>query len=532
MIQISQIKTDAHIKDQKKALDHYIQKKLGLKNIPAYDIVKKSLDARHKPQLFYVYTVNVHLSDETKIRISDKDRHISKISEKHYIWPEGTLKHDADKSPNRPVIVGMGPAGLFCAYMLSLSGCRPIVFERGKSVEERVKDVEDFFETGRLNAESNIQFGEGGAGTFSDGKLNTMVSDRSFRSGEVLRIFVKNGAPENILYDSKPHIGTDILRTVVKNMRKAILDNGGEIYFEHKLTYVRRDNDHIAATFNDNYEIDTCALVLATGHSARDTYQMLHDAGVYMQCKPFAVGLRVLHPQEMIDHAMYGERNLYDHLPPASYKLTHRCDSGKSVYSFCMCPGGYVINASSHLSYTAVNGMSYSGRAGEYANSGIIMGVDTADFGSDDIFAGMEFQKKLEKYAYGLAGGNIPIQSFGSYIKCNVDSAHLDRSGFKGSAVETDMSGLFDVGLRDAFIEGMQAFEHTIPGFSGSETILAGVESRTSSPVRITRDKEYMSSISGIYPCGEGAGYAGGITSAAMDGILIAEEIWKRHLIR
>ncbi|MCR5398801.1 MAG: FAD-dependent oxidoreductase [Lachnospiraceae bacterium] len=532
MIRISQIKIDAEIKDQTKALDLKVKKKLKTERLPDYSIVKKSLDARYKPKLYYVYTVDVDVSEGMLKASVYKDKQISQSEITRYVWPEGAIRKDAGQSVNRPVIVGMGPAGLFCAYMLAHAGCKPLIFERGKPVEDRVRDVETFFNDGILNPESNIQFGEGGAGTFSDGKLNTLVNDRFGRSGKVLEIFVKHGAPKHILYDSKPHIGTDVLRTVVADMRNEIISCGGEIRYEHKLTGVKVHDGYVSALVNDDLTVDTSALVLAIGHSARDTYHMLYDMGVSMEVKPFAVGMRVLHSQSIIDSAQYGSACRPSYLPAAAYKLAHRTDDGRNVYSFCMCPGGYVVNASSYNDHTAVNGMSYSGRSGKYANSGIIMGVDTADFGADDVFAGLRFQERLERSAYELGRGLIPIQSLDAYRKGITDSIHLDRRGLKGGAVEANLNGLLGDTLRDTFLDGMNRFDKIIPGFGSGDTILAGVESRTSSPLRITRDKSYEASVPCVYPCGEGAGYAGGIMSAAMDGMIIAEEIWKKRMIQ
>lgn len=532
MIRISQIKIDADIKNADKALKQAIKKKLRLSDIPEYRILKKSLDARHKPKLYYVYTVELDLPHSVISGSLKADRNITEASDNSYKWPEGDLKNIDSNGKDRPVIIGMGPAGLFCAYMLAVNGCRPIVYERGLPVDERTRDVEQFFVSGELNPNSNVQFGEGGAGTFSDGKLNTLVNDRYGRNAEVLKIFVKNGAPDHILYDSKPHIGTDILRTVVKNMRHTILECGGDIYFEHKLTDIKPVGDHVKAIINDLIETETDALVLAIGHSARDTYHMLAEKGIKMSAKPFAVGLRVLHPQSLIDMSQYGRDNSDRKLPPASYKLTHKAVTGRNIYSFCMCPGGYVVNASSESGLTVVNGMSYSKRAGHYANSGIIMNIDIDDFGSDDTFAGLRYLESLEKKAYDLGGGHIPVQTLGAYKAGVTDSGAIDTDGFKGNICNTDLTGLFDKDLKDTFIDGMKRFDQIIPGFGSDEVILAGVESRTSSPVRILRDETYYSSVSNIYPCGEGAGYAGGITSAAMDGIIIAEEIWKRHMTR
>ncbi|MBR5360135.1 MAG: FAD-dependent oxidoreductase, partial [Lachnospiraceae bacterium] len=334
-----------------------------------------------------------------------------------------------------------------------------------------------------------------------------------------------------ILYESKPHIGTDILSVVVANMRNRMIGLGAEFRYRCRLDDIKRSSSHITAYFDNGESIDTDALVLAIGHSARDTFNMLYDKGIPMSVKDFAVGLRVLHPKEMIDASQYGPGNLQKGLGAANYKLTYTSESGRGVYSFCMCPGGYVVNASSIKGQTAVNGMSYSKRDNLFSNSGIIVSVGVKDYGSDDALAGMRFQTELEKKAYELGSGSIPVQTYDDYISGVKTISGISTEGFKGDIHMTDMSGLLPPGLRQSLIEGMSAFDRTIPGFAGKETVLAGIESRTSSPVRIHRGPDGRSEYGCLYPCGEGAGYAGGITSAAMDGIYIAEEIWKRHLI-
>lgn len=525
MIRIDQIKTDINIDDIEGYLKKTIEKKLRVKKDFSFEIVRHSLDARQKPKLYDVYSVNVTVDDELNVLRRSGCKQARIIDKKEYVWPKGHV------GEYRPVVIGMGPAGLFCGYMLSLAGCRPIICDRGDKVDNRQKDVELFWKEGFLDPESNVQFGEGGAGTFSDGKLNTLVNDRFGRNDLVLKIFVQNGAPKNILYESKPHIGTDILSTVVANMRNRMIELGAEFKYRCRLTDIESYPSHISACFNNGDRIDTDALVLAIGHSARDTFKMLYDKGVPMSVKDFAVGLRVLHPKDMIDVSQYGAENTDKGLGAANYKLAYNSGNGRGVYSFCMCPGGYVVNASSIDGQTAVNGMSYSKRDGIMSNSGIIVSVGTKDYGSDDALAGMRFQSELEKKAFKLGNGRIPVQRYIDYLSGNKTSSGISHDGFKGDIHMTDMSGLLPEGIKRSFIEGMCAFDKTIPGFAGEEAILAGIESRTSSPVRIHRGPDGRSEYGYIYPCGEGAGYAGGITSAAMDGIYIAEEIWKRHLI-
>lgn len=485
-------------------------------------IVKQSIDARKKPDLYYVYTVDVALPDETHILKKAKGNQISKAPEKQYhfsISGNKELRH-------RPIIIGSGPAGLFCAYMLAKAGYHPILLERGAGVEERTKDVERFWETGILNPESNVQFGEGGAGTFSDGKLNTLVKDPFGRNQKVLEIFVENGAPEEILYINKPHIGTDILTTVVKHMREAIIQAGGEVRFHSKVTDFQIENQTLkGVTINDSDVLECDISVLAIGHSARDTFQVLNEKQIPMEAKSFAVGVRVEHKQTMINHSQYGmEKNKI--LPAAPYKVAEQLDNGRGVYSFCMCPGGYVVNASSEERMLAVNGMSYHAREGENANSAIIVTVTPEDYRDDSPLAGVAFQRELESRAYRLANGQIPIQLFGDFCN-NTVSDHLGdvKPQMKGNYAFANVRSIFPEVIAQSIEDGIKKFNDKIRGFSQEDTILSGVESRTSSPIRISRDDTLMSAVTGIYPCGEGAGYAGGITSAAMDGIKVAEKI-------
>jgi len=397
-----------------------------------------------------------------------------------------------------------------------------------------------------------VQFGEGGAGTFSDGKLNTLVKDKDGRNRAVLETFVKFGAKESICYDAKPHIGTDVLMNIVKSMREEIIRLGGEVRFESCVTDICAEANQVTAVVvNHTEKIDCNQLVLAIGHSARDTFQMLYEKQVPMEAKSFAVGLRVEHPQKMINVSQYGKENP-GRLGAAPYKLTAKASNGRGVYSFCMCPGGYVVNASSEEGYTAVNGMSYSGRDGQNANSAIIVSVTPKDFGSDHPLAGIAFQRKLERNAYELGQGKIPAQRYGDFkqiVENGKENPVLEKTGAsedligrevtlneknssadispqtKGQYVWTDVTKILPKECNEAFVEGMESFSHQIKGFNCPDACLLGVESRTSSPVRIHRDETWQSAIRGLYPCGEGAGYAGGITSAAMDGLRIAEAI-------
>lgn len=523
MIRINQIKmpiehTDAQL--QKKVCRIL---RISEKQLSELVVAKRSIDARKKPELQYVYSVDVTITDESSVLKKVDNNNVMSVKGRKYILPIPDMKHMIKP----PVIVGAGPAGLFCAYALVQMGVCPIVIERGRSIEKRSADVAKFWETGVLDTKSNVQFGEGGAGTFSDGKLNTLVKDSVGRNRFVLETFVKFGAPEHILYENKPHIGTDILAVVIRNMRIFMQQAGAKFLFETCMTDYRTEHGCISAVqINDDSWIDTNHLILAIGHSARDTFRMLDKKGeLAMQPKAFAVGFRVEHPQEDINRRQYGDV-YYKKLPAAPYKVTANLKSSRGVYSFCMCPGGYVVNASSEEGRLAVNGMSYSGRDGANANSAIIVSVTEADFEGTDALAGVRFQETLEERAYVLAHGKIPQQLFKDYCMNQASTAYgTFESMTKGASTLCNLRGLLPEALEEAFIDGMHAFSRSIPDFDRADAILSGVESRTSSPVRISRDESFQAPIKGIYPCGEGAGYAGGIMSAAMDGLKIAEAI-------
>ena len=527
------------------------------------EIIRHSVDARKKPEIYDVYMVDVKLNglSEEKVLKKCRDKNVSLVEPVVYRFP---FKNDnKDESYMRPVVIGAGPAGLFCAYELAENGYKPIILERGADVDKRTEIVEQFWKTGKLDTSTNVQFGEGGAGTFSDGKLNTMVKDKDGRGREALKIFVEHGAPEDILYDAKPHIGTDILREVVKSMRNRIIELGGEVRFESLVSEILIDESSNVSGVKVSYkgddnlvheEIIPCnKVVLAIGHSARDTFYMLRDKKVDMKPKPFAVGFRVEHPQKLINLSQYGIEDSKA-LPPASYKLTTTTDEGRGVYSFCMCPGGYVVNASSEEGRLAVNGMSYSKRDGVNANSAIIITVDPKDFGSDDILSGVKFQRKIEEKAYKLGEGRIPVERYGDFKQAvfesnsalkeklvsdksedlQIDNSHIknffseDNTDFlpqmKGQYVFADVHSILPDELNFCFVEGMEKFGRMIKGYNCEDALVSGVESRTSSPVRINRDENGESiNIKGLFPCGEGAGYAGGIMSAAMDGMKVAE---------
>lgn len=510
--------------------------RISIEDIVSYQIQKQSVDARKKPQLYYSYAVVVTLSADAERKVRkrmERDKDIASYTPVEFKMPSGgeeSLEHP-------PVIVGMGPAGLFCGLLLARAGFSPIILERGSQVEKRQKDVDRFWNEGTLLPDSNVQFGEGGAGTFSDGKLNTLTKDKTGRNAFVLKTLVEYGAPEQILWDAKPHIGTDILRQVVVNIREEIRRLGGQILFDTTFLDYRTKGQKISGICYQSkkdagiVEWDTSVLVLALGHSARDTFGMLHQKGIRMSGKEFAVGFRVEHPQSLIQKSQYGEV-LADVMAPAPYKVATKLRTGRGVYSFCMCPGGYVVNASSVDGYLAVNGMSYAKRDGLNANSAIVVSVGASEYSLEDPMGAIAYQMQLEKKAYELAKGRIPQQLYGDFCRGKKSTSYgAYSSETKGEAALTDLSGLFSESINTSFKEGMELFGRQIQGFDGEEVILSGVESRTSSPIRIHRDESFMSNVEGIYPCGEGAGYAGGITSAAMDGMKIAEEIIKRYQV-
>lgn len=540
MIRLSQLKIEIDkinpvtVEKEKEALIPYISKYLHVNQdrILSITLRKRSLDARKKENIQYIYTVDVELSEEEKFwkNLNEKPhkkqnkRNQSNI-QKAEIHRYNFKQTGIQKLNNRPVVIGFGPAGMFCALELARAGFNPLVLERGEAVEERIKTVEHFWKTDELNSLSNVQFGEGGAGTFSDGKLNTLVKDPIGRNHKVLEELVRFGADGHILYQNKPHIGTDCLREIVKNIREEIIRLGGEIKFHSLVTdFVIEENKIKAIEVNHKQLIPCDAAILAIGHSARDTFKKLYERNIYMELKAFAIGVRVEHPQEMIGLSQYGKE--YVNLPAAEYKVTHQTRSKRGVYSFCMCPGGFVVNSSSEQGHLVVNGMSNSKRDEKNANSAIIVSVTPDDFSSNHPLSGVEFQRKWERLAYEMGGGFIPTQVYGDF-KENKKSLGYGAilPNTKGAVSFANLRECLPDYVCEGIIEGIEAFDKKIKGFSNPETILCGVETRTSSPVRITRNESFLCNVNGIYPCGEGAGYAGGITSAAMDGIKIYEAI-------
>ncbi len=534
MIRIQQVKLPVgHTKEELKQ-KLLRELKLSPENLLSYELRKQSIDARKRP-VQYVYTIDVQVKEEERVLKRAKNPKAARANVHAYQLPQrgsATLNH-------RPVIIGSGPAGLFCGLMLAKAGYCPLILERGKPALQRKKAVEHFWSTGQLDVESNVQFGEGGAGTFSDGKLNTLVKDTAGRSRLVLEAFVGAGASEEILWQNKPHLGTDVLIGIVEKIRRQIEALGGEIRFENQMTDLTLKGGQVQGIqvakrqggTEVTYELETEVLILALGHSARDTFRMLKEKGIPMEPKAFAVGIRMEHPQEMINLSQYGAEYPIE-LPAAAYKVTRKVSGGRGVYSFCMCPGGYVVNASSEEKALAVNGMSYQARDGRNANSAIVVTVGPKDFDGTDVLSGMEFQRKLEQAAYRAGAGSVPVQLFQDYQK-GVISRSLGNvePAIKGAWTFGDVRGIFPKELAASLEEGILGCEQILTGFARGDSILSGVESRTSSPVKIPRNQEMESVIEGLYPCGEGAGYAGGITSAAMDGMKTAEAVIAKYTL-
>ncbi len=540
MIRINEIALS--LSEEQNLIPAKIAAKLSIEegDILSFSIFRESIDARKKPDVKLVYTVDVTLKSELEKEILSNHKTVLQTPEEEVVSPN----KGSETLSGRPVVVGFGPCGMFAALTLAENGYRPIVLEQGKPVDERAKDVEEFWETGKLNPTSGVLFGEGGAGTFSDGKLTTQIKDKRIR--QVLQAMVDAGAPSEILYKQKPHIGTDLLRQIVTNIRKRIEELGGEIHFNTKLdaNYLAGDGSKLIIT-NQSASGDgsKCTpVVLAIGHSARDTVKWLHEEGLEMEQKPFSIGVRIEHPQGLIDETQYGKAAGHPKLEAAEYKLAHHCANGRGVYTVCMCPGGHVIAAASEKAMLVTNGMSYNDRSGSNANSALLVDVRKEDFGSDHPLAGIEFQKKWEQKAYELGGGDYvaPAQKVGNFLGMNQPKKKILEKQNQGKT-KRDIEPTYKPGVKwvnlarclpDFAVESMKEaipmLSRKLKGFDDPGAIMTAIESRSSSPVRIVRDENYQSNVKGFYPAGEGSGYAGGITSAAVDGIKVAEKIIER----
>ena len=532
MIKIDNIKISA--KSNINVKEYVLNQFLLKTEISDFMILKKSLDARDKSDIKYVYSVAFKTEEKSEKYLIKKYKNISEYVATPYQAPKRNNDTEYDI-----VIVGMGPAGLFAALILSEAGYKPLIIDKGKCVEERIKDVECFFDGESLNVFSNVQFGEGGAGTFSDGKLNTGIKDPAGRKEFVLNSFVKYGACENILYDSKPHIGTDVLRTVIKNLREDLIKKGVKFLFSKEfISFKQTDGNIKEITIKDVYSNEESILkcdklILAIGHSSRTTFEYLSDK-LPMETKPFAMGFRVIHEQSFIDYAQYGYdfENIYEGLEPSPYKLTHQ-GKERGVYSFCMCPGGYVVNASSEENRLCVNGMSEFKRDSGYANSAIIVQINKEDLDDSDVLSGMKMQRDIEERTYKAGNGCIPVSELKLFfedidLKSDLDFEECNINpdkAIKGKYTYTNITRIYPDVLNIAFCEAMLDYDNIIKGYASVNPLLAGTETRSSSPVKILRNENFESSIKGIYPCGEGAGYAGGIVSAAIDGMKVAESI-------
>ena len=522
MLRVNQIKLS--IDEDITSINEKLEKRLKIKpnDLISYKIFKESIDAR-RGTINFVYTVDVEVKNEDKVIKRCKD--VSKTPDFSY----KEVKEGEKEQKNRPVIIGSGPAGIYAALILSRRGYKPIVLERGQDVEKRTQSVYEFWKSGKLNTDSNVQFGEGGAGTFSDGKLTTRIKDKRCR--KVLEEFVEAGAPSEILYSYKPHIGTDILKKVVKNIRQTIESFGGEIRFDSKVTdFIIEDGKIVALEVNGSETLKADDVVLAIGHSARDTYEVLNDREVQIRQKPFSMGVRIEHPQDLINESQYGKHKDHKRLGVAEYRLTYQATNDRAAYTFCMCPGGEVVAAASEEHMLATNGMSEYKRDKANANSALLVQVNTEDFESDHVLAGVEFQRKWEQTAFELGGSNYnaPAQLVGDFLN-NKESTKVGivKPSYKPDVKLTDLRNCLPDFVVETMKEALGEMDKKLKGFAMDDAVLTGVETRSSAPIRIERDEETLESpnTAGLFPCGEGGGYAGGIISGAVDGIKVAEKI-------
>ena len=526
MIRVTDIKVniDSSIED----LKNKIKKNYKIKEIIKLEIVKKAIDARDNNNILFVYTVDIEINNEYNYLIDNEYKNISRV-----VISEDKIKKVSKEPNKRPIIVGSGPAGLFCALTLVESGIKPIIIERGRKVEQRIEDIEKFKKTRKLNVNSNIQFGEGGAGTFSDGKLTTGIKDK--RISKVMTEFIKFGANEEIKYWYKPHIGTDVLIEVVRNIREYLIDKGTIIRFDTKLTDILIEKKKVVGIeVNSNEIIDTDELILAIGNSARDTFELLHDLKVKLEQKNFAVGLRIEHLQETFNKNQYGKYYNHKNLTSVDYKLVHHSENGRTAYSFCVCPGGYVMAATSEEGVVVTNGMSEYKRDNKNINGALLVNVNEKDFKSKHPLAGMYFQRELEKSAFILGGSNYnaPIQRVEDFI----NNKKTEKIGsiipsYLPNTTMCNFNSILPSFILETLKEAIEVFGKRIKGFDNKDAILTGIETRSSSPIRIVRNDNLESiNIKGLYPIGEGSGYAGGITSSAVDGIKVAKIIIDKYI--
>ena len=530
MIRILQLKLPVlHTEEElKEKILHTLR--IRPEELKSWKIVRRSIDARKKDALCFVYQIDVETPKEKRILSKSKHNEIMSTNKKGYRFP----KPGSEELAQRPVVIGSGPAGLFCAYYLAKSGYCPILLERGDEAHVRQQKVEQFWNTGILDTESNVQFGEGGAGTFSDGKLNTSVKDPHGRNQEVLRIFCEAGAPPEILYDQKPHLGTDQLITIVQNMRHQIEAWGGTVRFRACVTdFDIKDGRLVGVTVNDSEYLETSVAVLAVGHSARDTFAMLHAQGLPLVCKPFSVGFRAEHLQTEIEKSLYHGAAGHPALPRGEYQLSQHVGGGRCVYTFCMCPGGTVCAAASEEGGVVTNGMSLHARDGRNANAAVVVSVDGKDFDQDPARA-VAFQRRLEQAAFRAGGGayRAPAETVGSFLQGR-GRLELDRvqPTYPRGVTPADLGALLPEELSGALREGLAAFGRKLAAYRSPDAVLTGLETRTSSPVRLLRDADSLqcTALEGLYPCGEGAGYAGGIMTAAVDGVRCAAALMQSH---
>lgn len=509
------------LNDSFESIKNKVISKYRLQNVTLFEYAKKSVDARNKNDVFFVASFYVECKNESKV----KNKKISVFDKRKYRPTLNKEKYDYDK---KVVVVGAGPCGLFAALNLVLKGFKVILIEQGKMIKERIKDVENLLNSGVLNPFSNIQFGEGGAGTFSDGKLQTTINDEHILY--MIEEFINNGANDDLRYLSKPHIGTDALRKVIVNIRNKIISLGGEVLFEHKLVdldIIDNSIKGIKVLHNDEIKyIETNNVFLAIGHSARDTFKLLKDLDVPLEQKPFSMGVRIEHLQENINKAQYGEK-FYKHpaLKAADYKLSVHLDNGRGVYTFCMCPGGEVVASSSEEGGVVVNGMSNYARDGKYSNSAVLVNILTSDFESDDVLAGVELQRKYEKKAYEMSNNYYAVaQTVGDFLNDSSTTYLKNGTSYKPNVVFGNIKDVVPSYVYESLKEALPLLDKKLKGFADNDSLLLGVETRSSSPVRIVRNKNYESiKIKGLYPLGEGAGYAGGITTSAVDGMKAVE---------